>query len=287
MGRKAHRPAAGRRRHRRLHRRLSWRAASRRRTGRTPSPGPTAGRSSSSWTRARFPENGNCFEEVAPVAPEDARDARDRVGRRLHHRRPRRLHPGGPRRRRGDDPDAGEDPARRHRDEPGLREQQRRPAPAPRRHGRDRLRRRSDDQYRTWPGRRNARATVYLDEVPTLRDTHRADVVSLIGSGYDVGRGACGIAYLMSGNSPLFAPYAYSVVDVTCMTGYYSFGHEIGHNMGLNHARGRPGGPRGVLLLVRLQESRQRLPDRDGLRLPGQLHVASSTSRTPPSPMAA
>ena len=82
----------------------------------------------------------------------------------------------------------------------------------------------------------------YMDEVPALRDTYRADVVSLIGSGYAAGSGACGVAWLMSGNSPSFAPYAYSVVDVTCMTGYYSFGHEIGHNMGLNHARVDPVG---------------------------------------------
>jgi uncharacterized repeat protein (TIGR01451 family) len=79
----------------------------------------------------------------------------------------------------------------------------------------------------------------YMDEVPTLRETYKADVVSLIGSGY-TSAGACGIAWLMSGNNPSFAPNAYSVVDVSCMTGYYSFGHEIGHNMGLNHARTDP-----------------------------------------------
>jgi hypothetical protein len=31
-------------------------------------------------------------------------------------------------------------------------------------------------------------------------------------------------------------------VELGCMTGYYSFGHEIGHNMGLNHARSDPTG---------------------------------------------
>jgi uncharacterized repeat protein (TIGR01451 family) len=81
----------------------------------------------------------------------------------------------------------------------------------------------------------------YMDGVPVLRDTYKADVVSLIGAGY-TSAGACGIAWLMSGNNPAFAPNAYSVVDVTCMTGYYSFGHEIGHNMGLNHARVDPVG---------------------------------------------
>jgi hypothetical protein len=46
----------------------------------------------------------------------------------------------------------------------------------------------------------------------------------------------------MGGNSPAFAPNAFSVVERSCMTGYYSFGHELGHNMGLNHARVDPVG---------------------------------------------
>jgi len=79
-----------------------------------------------------------------------------------------------------------------------------------------------------------------MDDVATLRDTYQADVVSLItetpGSPY------CGIAWLMAGNDPSFAPNAFSVVERSCMTGYYSFGHEIGHNMGLNHARADPVG---------------------------------------------
>jgi hypothetical protein len=80
----------------------------------------------------------------------------------------------------------------------------------------------------------------HLDEVQARRDAARADLVSLItqtpASPY------CGIAWLMGGNSPSFAPYGYSVVERSCMTGYYSFGHELGHNMGLNHARSDPTG---------------------------------------------
>jgi hypothetical protein len=45
------------------------------------------------------------------------------------------------------------------------------------------------------------------------------------------------VAYLMTGNNPGFAPNAFAVVDRTCATGYYSFGHELGHNMGLHHNR--------------------------------------------------
>jgi hypothetical protein len=84
-------------------------------------------------------------------------------------------------------------------------------------------------------------AVGYLDEVQGLRDAYKADEVVLIGDGYTAG-GACGVAWLMSGNEPAFAPNAYAVVDLTCATGYYSFGHELGHNMGLNHARPDPTG---------------------------------------------
>ena len=78
--------------------------------------------------------------------------------------------------------------------------------------------------------------------VAAMRNTYAADEVVLIGEGYASGSGACGIAWLMSGNNPSFAPNAYAVVDRTCATGYYSFGHEMGHNMGLNHARTDPVG---------------------------------------------
>jgi len=75
----------------------------------------------------------------------------------------------------------------------------------------------------------------YMDGVAALRDADHADLVSLItetpSSPY------CGVAWLMAGNDPGFAPNAFSVVELACMTGYYSFGHETGHNMGLNHAR--------------------------------------------------
>jgi hypothetical protein len=82
----------------------------------------------------------------------------------------------------------------------------------------------------------------YMDNVHALRDSSKADEVVLIGEGYATGQGACGVAWLMAGNNPGFAPNAFAVVDRTCATGYYSFGHELGHNMGLNHARQDPVG---------------------------------------------
>ncbi len=81
----------------------------------------------------------------------------------------------------------------------------------------------------------------YIDNVHTLRETYKPDLVSLFGHGYS-GWGNCGVAWLMAGNNPGFAANAFSVVDRTCATGYYSFGHEIGHNQGLNHARVDPVG---------------------------------------------
>lgn len=73
----------------------------------------------------------------------------------------------------------------------------------------------------------------YLDEVHSLRDTYGADLVSfwVENLGND-----CGIGYLMS-CAASFAPYGFSVVARDCATGYYSFGHEMAHNMGAHHDR--------------------------------------------------
>ena len=50
----------------------------------------------------------------------------------------------------------------------------------------------------------------------------------------------CGVAWL-SGNCPTCNPSPSSMFSVTkysCATGYFSFGHELGHNMGAHHDRG-------------------------------------------------
>ena len=53
----------------------------------------------------------------------------------------------------------------------------------------------------------------YIDTVHALRDTYKADMVS---SSRDTpGSQYCGIAWLMGGNSPAFAPNAFSVVERT------------------------------------------------------------------------
>jgi hypothetical protein len=60
-----------------------------------------------------------------------------------------------------------------------------------------------------------------LDQAHTLRTVYGADVVALIidDSQY------CGIGYLGPSTN-----YMFSVTSWSCATGYYSFGHEIGHN---------------------------------------------------------
>jgi len=71
----------------------------------------------------------------------------------------------------------------------------------------------------------------YMDNVHTLRDTYSADEIVLIVNNTD----SCGLGYMMSSVSSSFASWAFSLVARTCATGYYSFAHEMGHNMGARH----------------------------------------------------
>lgn len=71
----------------------------------------------------------------------------------------------------------------------------------------------------------------HMDELHSLRDQYGADLVSLI----DKQSGYCGLAYRMTTMSPFFASSAFSIVNHSCATGYYSFAHELGHNQGLHH----------------------------------------------------
>jgi hypothetical protein len=73
----------------------------------------------------------------------------------------------------------------------------------------------------------------YMDGVHQLRDTYGADVVVLIVENQDY----CGIAFLMTQLSLDFEEWAFAVVNRECATGYYTFAHEIGHNMGSHHDR--------------------------------------------------
>lgn len=66
----------------------------------------------------------------------------------------------------------------------------------------------------------------YLDSYHTTRNNIAADVAVLITTNTQY----CGLGYLNSN-----AASAFSVTAASCMTGYYSFAHEIGHNFGARH----------------------------------------------------
>jgi hypothetical protein len=70
-----------------------------------------------------------------------------------------------------------------------------------------------------------------VDNMHALRNTYGADLVSFW---VETGDG-CGIGWLMSTVTASFENYGFSVVERSCATGYFSFGHELGHNMGARH----------------------------------------------------
>lgn len=68
-----------------------------------------------------------------------------------------------------------------------------------------------------------------MDNVHTLRNTYAADVVVLVVNDTE----ACGIASSIGST----ASTAFAVAHWSCITGYYSFGHEVGHLQGARHDR--------------------------------------------------
>lgn len=68
-----------------------------------------------------------------------------------------------------------------------------------------------------------------MDNVHTLRNTYAADVVVLVVNDGE----ACGIASSIGST----ATSAFAVAHYSCITGYYSFGHEVGHLQGARHDR--------------------------------------------------
>ena len=73
----------------------------------------------------------------------------------------------------------------------------------------------------------------FMDDIHELRNLYGADIVSLWGN-YPAASG-CGLSNIMSTESVAFADQAFNVVDRNCAGSNYSFAHELGHNMGLNH----------------------------------------------------
>ena len=87
--------------------------------------------------------------------------------------------------------------------------------------------------FNTELNRLTSKGDGHIDEVHTWRDQYGADLVAMLVNSTQY----CGIAWLMTNPSPSFEKNAFSVTARTCATGYYSFGHEIGHNLGCAHDR--------------------------------------------------
>jgi hypothetical protein len=79
----------------------------------------------------------------------------------------------------------------------------------------------------------------YMDEVHQARAKVHADMVVLLIKNAQ----SCGLSYLAQPPTPDFASKAFSVVNVGCATGLFSFGHELGHLQGCNHNRETGDGP--------------------------------------------
>ena len=77
----------------------------------------------------------------------------------------------------------------------------------------------------------------FMDEIHGWRNTYHADFVALIVEDMIYQSVAvCGLGYRPNAlNDASFESSAFSVTARGCATGNYTFGHEVGHNMGLNH----------------------------------------------------
>ena len=69
----------------------------------------------------------------------------------------------------------------------------------------------------------------FLDDLHTLRDDYKADLVALITAPL---RGLCGIAAAIGPETP---DTGFSITAANCLSPNYTFAHELGHNMGLRH----------------------------------------------------
>lgn len=77
----------------------------------------------------------------------------------------------------------------------------------------------------------------FLDEASTLRESYGADIVSLW---VDTAEATCGVGYVLpnvTSTPTALSTAGFNVVELDCATGNYTFGHEMGHNMGANHAK--------------------------------------------------
>ncbi len=72
----------------------------------------------------------------------------------------------------------------------------------------------------------------FIDEVHAVREEYGADLVPMI---VNNGGGFCGVAYIMTSVSTDFRDFGFCIVARNCATGYFSFGHEMGHIQSARH----------------------------------------------------
>ncbi|MDB5105867.1 MAG: domain containing protein [Fibrobacteres bacterium] len=84
-------------------------------------------------------------------------------------------------------------------------------------------------------GRLQNKTDGFMDDVHALRDTYKADVVSLVVEAS--GGGVAGIGYVMTSVQPWFKDYAFTVVGRAYTGSYNTLAHELGHNFGCAHDR--------------------------------------------------
>jgi peptidyl-Asp metalloendopeptidase len=87
--------------------------------------------------------------------------------------------------------------------------------------------------------RLQGRTDGYMDDVHALRDTYKADLVSLIVE--NTGSGIAGIGYVMTNVGPGFKGWAFTAVGRVYTGSSNTLAHEIGHNLGCAHDRQNSG----------------------------------------------
>lgn len=82
----------------------------------------------------------------------------------------------------------------------------------------------------------------YMDDVHSLRETYKADLVSLVVENAG-GGGVAGIGYVMTSVTNGFKAYAFTTVGRKYTGSYNTMAHEIGHNLGCAHDRQNSSSP--------------------------------------------
>lgn len=76
------------------------------------------------------------------------------------------------------------------------------------------------------------------DELQTLRETYKSDIVSVLVGGTQGGT-ICGLGYTngISGSLAQSSPYMYNIVSIAPSCSFATITHELGHNLGCSHDR--------------------------------------------------